>query len=231
MTKHHSKPDRSLVTVTCYLCRGTGVRYQKHVCTRCDGAGVIEPEAPKVKVRHKPAQKRARVIAQNTRTLEPETLEPTPETLEPAPGTWNRYARHGITRAVFDAIVIAQNGGCALCGVTHTYSGLDRDVIVPLVIDHDHKCHPGGYGCRECVRGVLCMGCNTQVGLLERSPFTTYDGEIWDARERWSAKTLAAFDRYLAESRDQVALVLEAATSDHTLATNRRGMRSPGRTR
>lgn len=36
-----------------------------------------------------------------------------------------------------------------------------------LVTDHDHNCkHPRDSMCQECIRGRLCNGCNTALGLL-----------------------------------------------------------------
>jgi hypothetical protein len=39
-----------------------------------------------------------------------------------------------------------------------------------LHIDHDHACCPGNKSCGQCVRGVLCQGCNTALGALRESP-------------------------------------------------------------
>lgn len=37
-----------------------------------------------------------------------------------------------------------------------------------LVVDHDHSCpHARSEMCQSCIRGVLCNGCNTALGLLE----------------------------------------------------------------
>lgn len=44
---------------------------------------------------------------------------------------------------------------CQSCGVEEK-----------LVTDHDHRCHPGGSMCERCIRGRICSGCNTSLGLL-----------------------------------------------------------------
>ena len=57
-----------------------------------------------------------------------------------------------------------QDGHCALC----PYIPTDRR----LQVDHDHKCCPTPRGgnrqtCGECIRGLLCENCNTDLGRLE----------------------------------------------------------------
>lgn len=55
-----------------------------------------------------------------------------------------------------------QNPGCTQTGNLH--------------IDHDHSCCPRGrfkrgkHSCGSCVRGALCMGCNTSLGMLQENP-------------------------------------------------------------
>lgn len=44
---------------------------------------------------------------------------------------------------------------CQSCGVEER-----------LVTDHDHSCHPGDAMCEKCIRGRICNGCNTSLGLL-----------------------------------------------------------------
>ncbi len=68
--------------------------------------------------------------------------------------------RHGLTEDDFVAIVEAQGGKC-VCG------SLD-----PVAIDHDHRCCPGKYGCRRCVRGILCQPCNSILAFARDSPHT-----------------------------------------------------------
>lgn len=68
--------------------------------------------------------------------------------------------RHGLRPAEIEAIVAAQGGGCAICGRT------DR----ALQVDHDHRHHPGTYGCRLCVRGMLCPVCNGLLRMIGDDP-------------------------------------------------------------
>ena len=62
-----------------------------------------------------------------------------------------------------------QDGACAICGRA---KGIRRN----LSVDHDHEQarlhdHDEDKGCRECVRGLLCQGCNKGVlGHLRDSP-------------------------------------------------------------
>lgn len=62
---------------------------------------------------------------------------------------------HGVTRALMEEITGSTEPACAACGSTEA-----------LKIDHDHRHCPSHKGCRKCVRGYLCHGCNTAEGLL-----------------------------------------------------------------
>lgn len=55
----------------------------------------------------------------------------------------------------------SQGGGCAICGCIPTTGKY-------LCVDHDHSCCPGEKSCGECVRGLLCVACNANIGHLER---------------------------------------------------------------
>ncbi len=70
----------------------------------------------------------------------------------------------GITAQEYDAMLEAQGGGCAICGRTEADSG------ARLHVDHDHSCCPGKGSCGSCVRGLLCLGCNTALGGFRDDP-------------------------------------------------------------
>lgn len=66
-----------------------------------------------------------------------------------------RRRAHGLTPAERDALIVLQQGRCAIC-------------LRPgrLEIDHDHRhCH-GREGCRLCIRGALCGRCNAAIGMI-----------------------------------------------------------------
>lgn len=55
-----------------------------------------------------------------------------------------------------------QEGKCAVCKVEQCASGRK------FAVDHDHRCCPTiGKCCGGCVRGLLCLLCNTLVGKIE----------------------------------------------------------------
>ena len=64
-----------------------------------------------------------------------------------------RMRRYGLTQQEFLELVDAQGGLCRLC---------DRHCGAELIVDHDHE--------TEDVRGLLCMQCNTGLGLLGDTP-------------------------------------------------------------
>ena len=76
----------------------------------------------------------------------------------------NRHlGAYGLTRESYDALVVAQGGGCAICG-RQCPSGRR------LAIDHDHRCCPGQKSCGKCVRGILCGPCNQALGQFRDNP-------------------------------------------------------------
>ncbi len=67
----------------------------------------------------------------------------------------SRKHYYGITSENFDAKMASQDSKCAICG---------RPLVRPS-LDHDHACCPSKKSCGKCIRGILCQGCNTIIGL------------------------------------------------------------------
>lgn len=61
---------------------------------------------------------------------------------------WNEY---GLTPEAYDALLLKQDGRCAIC------------LRIPKCFDVDHSHVTGA------VRGLLCHGCNTAIGVLQDS--------------------------------------------------------------
>ena len=73
-----------------------------------------------------------------------------------------QVARYGLTQALFDRLLEVQQYACAMC---HTPFAEGQ----PFFIDHDHACCPDEKSsCGKCVRGLLCLSCNTTLGQIER---------------------------------------------------------------
>ena len=68
--------------------------------------------------------------------------------------------RFGITVAIYDFLYSFQHGMCAIrnCG---------RPAIA---IDHDHACCNGRFSCGKCVRGLICLLCNSGLGFFMDDP-------------------------------------------------------------
>lgn len=64
---------------------------------------------------------------------------------------------YGLTRADYDRLILEQGGACAICG-RKDWTGKWKNPQ----IDHDHDTGK--------VRGILCVGCNTAIGLLKNDP-------------------------------------------------------------
>jgi hypothetical protein len=78
---------------------------------------------------------------------------------------WSRkhkLTRYGLTQEDFDRMLEAQGFACAM-GREPFEEGQT------VCIDHDHGCCPDEKrSCGECVRGLLCVSCNTALGIIER---------------------------------------------------------------
>jgi len=66
----------------------------------------------------------------------------------------SRLGRYGISIDEFESLWNRQNGVCAICGISLKE--------IKYRIDHDHNTGK--------VRGLLCISCNTGVGLFKDSP-------------------------------------------------------------
>lgn len=70
--------------------------------------------------------------------------------------------RYGITMVEYDAILISQNGVCAICGGTSEQFDKRNGRVRKMHVDHDHR--------TNIVRGILCHRCNTAIGSMYDSP-------------------------------------------------------------
>jgi hypothetical protein len=60
--------------------------------------------------------------------------------------------RFGLTADMYEALLVAQGGGCAMCGKPCSTGRR-------LAVDHDHA--------TGCVRALLCYVCNQKLGVYE----------------------------------------------------------------
>ena len=81
--------------------------------------------------------------------------------IRPAPGDRRSYQlryNFGITSVQFAALLEWQQNRCAVCGSNDPRYGRKASFSV----DHDHE--------TGAIRGLLCMGCNTAIGLFHDDP-------------------------------------------------------------
>lgn len=69
-----------------------------------------------------------------------------------------RARRYGLEPAAFRALLDMQHNLCPICALHLT----DEDIVV----DHDHGCCEGKFGCASCVRGLLHRNCNVGLGMF-----------------------------------------------------------------
>jgi hypothetical protein len=70
----------------------------------------------------------------------------------------------GLGGGQYEALLAAQNGGCAICGRRRMHertAGVGRRNEA-LAVDHCHK--------TKRIRGLLCSNCNRAIGLLQDNP-------------------------------------------------------------
>src|SRR5437899_2643546 len=100
-------------------------------------------------------------------TPQPYTL-PTPGTVAYNSRSRYLYAKYGITEQQYEDMLKRQNGVCLICRLPHHPEN-------PLVVDHNHATGQ--------VRGLLCSGCNTGIGLLQDSPFLCMVAAVYISSE------------------------------------------------
>lgn len=86
--------------------------------------------------------------------------ERTPEERE----QWNltrRLKRFNLSAELLTELLETQGDEC-ICGAPLSIS--------TLYIDHNHSCCPHDGSCGRCVRGVLCVNCNTALGHIKDDP-------------------------------------------------------------
>lgn len=66
---------------------------------------------------------------------------------------------YGITLEQYEVLLAAQGNACAICRATSSGAAGRR-----FHVDHDHACCPGIRSCGQCIRALLCTGCNTGLG-------------------------------------------------------------------
>lgn len=76
-------------------------------------------------------------------------------------GHARRRSRYGIEPEFYQALLAETGGRCYICG--------DGEGDGPsLAIDHDHACCPGDRSCGRCIRGMLCIRCNSSLERVEQ---------------------------------------------------------------
>jgi hypothetical protein len=77
-------------------------------------------------------------------------------------GRKHKLTRYGLTQKQFEWLLEVQQFACAMGGEPFTET-------TQIFVDHDHACCPGErQSCGKCVRGLLCLSCNTALGQIER---------------------------------------------------------------
>lgn len=96
------------------------------------------------------------------------------ERANPEQGYWRRIKSfYGLTRESFEELLASQNGRCAICKTE------DPQAHGRWCVDHDHACCPGNRSCGQCVRGLLCNGCNHGLGNFRDSVQSLRDAILY----------------------------------------------------
>lgn len=92
------------------------------------------------------------------------------------------------TEEWYSARLAEQDGHCALCAREREENG-NR-----LAIDHDHECCGGTGSCGNCLRGLLCRGCNVRLGTL--IAILSVGLILGIGHTGWAAKAVGYLEKY-----------------------------------
>ena len=142
------------------------VHVTEKTCSRCRQVKPIE-EFYKMKKRYqgycKPCTHDSfkTYYAQNTQRINAQSREAN-RRLAAADKDYNLRTRlrqfFRLTLEEYQARVAEQGGACIVCG---------RIPKKRLEVDHDRDCCPGNKTCGQCIRGLLCSGCNGGTGIVD----------------------------------------------------------------
>lgn len=74
---------------------------------------------------------------------------------------YGRKYRYNLSDDKFQEMILIQDNKCGIC--------LQEFVNTPYV-DHDHSCCSGDRSCGQCIRMLLCDGCNRGLGFFKDNP-------------------------------------------------------------
>jgi hypothetical protein len=103
-------------------------------------------------------------------------------------GVFHRLAAHHVPAAMVLALIDDPTCHVSGCGVNLLIpvAGLATkgNARVPLHVDHDHACCPGGPSCGHCIRGLICHWCNHMLGHAREDPARLQGGAMYLERYR-----------------------------------------------
>ena len=102
---------------------------------------------------------------------------------------------YGIARPEFDALLVFQGGGCAICGAK-TCGGMGR-----FHVDHNHETKE--------IRGLLCHRCNTAIGSLKDTPSIIEGAIVYLGRPDTDIKFHKSFLEYHRDQFEALAKVYD----------------------
>ena len=82
-----------------------------------------------------------------------------------------RWSNYRITPEQFNALLVKQDGKCAICSMIFKQDGKKNEVAV---VDHCHT--------TDKIRGLLCLTCNNGIGLLKDNPTTIRNAVVYIER-------------------------------------------------